>query len=87
MIIYLCKIKIEVYYSLFNLIMSEKKFNNADSFAMSFDEEWEKLECNDTNLKIKKTIEKLSDHPFVINNPQMAINVANFRIHLLKKLK
>ena len=67
--------------------MSEKKFNNADSFAMSFDDEWEKLECDDINLKIKKTIEKLSDHPFVINNPQMAINVAKFRIKLLKRFK
>tara|TARA_Y100001978_G_C23519681_1_gene349635 strand:+ start:15 stop:218 length:204 start_codon:yes stop_codon:yes gene_type:complete len=67
--------------------MSEKKFNNADSFAMSFDDEWEKLECNDTDLKITKTIEKLSDHPFVINNPKLALKVANFRIKLLKRLK
>ena len=67
--------------------MSEKKFNNADSFAMSFDDEWEKIECSDINLKIKKTIENLSDHPFVINNPEIALNVANFRINLLRKLK
>tara|TARA_B100001287_G_scaffold262691_1_gene252848 strand:+ start:508 stop:711 length:204 start_codon:yes stop_codon:yes gene_type:complete len=67
--------------------MSEKKFNNADSFAMSFDDEWEKIECSDINLKIKKTIENLSDHPFVINNPEIAKNVANFRINLLRKLK
>jgi len=67
--------------------MSEKKFNNADSFAMSFDDEWEKIECSDINLKIKKTIENLSDHPFVINNPEIALNVANFRINLLKRLK
>ena len=67
--------------------MSEKKFNNADSFAMSFDDEWENIECSDINLKIKKTIDNLSDHPFVINNPEMAKNVANFRINLLRKLK
>ena len=67
--------------------MSEKKFNNADSFAMSFDDEWAKFECSDINLKIQKTIEKLSDHPFVINNPEMAKNVANFRINLLKRPK
>ena len=67
--------------------MSEKKFNNADSFAMSFDDEWKKIECGDIDLKIKKTIENLSDHPFVINNPEIAINVANFRINLLRKLK
>ena len=35
--------------------MSEKKFNNADSFAMSFDDEWENIECSDINLKIKTT--------------------------------
>tara|TARA_Y100000589_G_C27071599_1_gene595624 strand:- start:598 stop:801 length:204 start_codon:yes stop_codon:yes gene_type:complete len=67
--------------------MSEKKFNNADSFAMSFDDEWEKIECNDIKLKIKKTIENLSDHPFVVNNPEMAENVAKFRINSLRKLK
>tara|TARA_Y100001978_G_scaffold155600_1_gene141088 strand:- start:333 stop:536 length:204 start_codon:yes stop_codon:yes gene_type:complete len=67
--------------------MSEKKFNNADSFAMSFDDEWKKIECSDIDLKIKKTIENLSDHPFVINNPEIAINVANFRINLLRKFK
>ena len=67
--------------------MSEKKFNNADSFAMYFDDEWEKLECSDINLKIKKTIENLSDHPFVISNPDMARKIADFRINSLKRFK
>jgi len=67
--------------------MSEKKFNNADSFAMYFDYEFEKMDCSDINLKIKKTIEKLSDHPFVENNPEMAEEVANFRINILKRFK
>ncbi len=67
--------------------MSEKKYNNADSFAMSFDEEWERIECSDKNLKIKKAIENLSDHPFVVSNPDMAKSVASFRINSLRKFK
>ena len=67
--------------------MSEKRFNNADSFAMSFDDEWEKIECEDINLKIKKTIENLSDHPFVISNPEIVINIANFRVNSLRRFK
>ncbi len=67
--------------------MSEKKYNNADSFAMSFDDEWGKIECNDIKFKIEKTIENLADHPFVISNPEMARNIANFRINSLKILK
>ena len=67
--------------------MSEKRFNNADSFAMSFDDEWEKIECEDINLKIKKIIENLSDHPFVISNPEIVINIANFRVNSLRRFK
>jgi len=67
--------------------MSEKRYNNADSFAMSFDDEWEKIECADTKFKIEKTIENLSDHPFVISNPEIAKSIANFRINSLKIVK
>ena len=65
--------------------MIEKVYNNADSFSMAFDEEWEKIKCEDKNKKIKKVIELLSDHPFVISNPEMAEKIANFRINLLGK--
>ena len=27
--------------------MKDKTYNNADSFAISFDEEWQKVDCND----------------------------------------
>tara|TARA_Y100000589_G_scaffold29449_1_gene24608 strand:- start:4128 stop:4325 length:198 start_codon:yes stop_codon:yes gene_type:complete len=64
----------------------DKTYNNADSFSMSFDEEWEKIECDDKSKKIKKVIEILSNHPFVISNPEMAEKIANFRIDLLGKL-
>ena len=33
--------------------MKDKTYNNADSFAISFDEEWEKVDCNDTAQKIE----------------------------------
>ena len=65
--------------------MKERTFNNADSFAISFDEEWQKFKCEDESLKIKKVIEILSDHPFVQSNPELALNVANFRIKSLGK--
>ena len=69
----------------FKLKMVDKLYNNADSFSMAFDEEWEKIKCEDKQKKIKKVIELLSDHPFVISNPEMAEKIANFRINLLGK--
>ena len=65
--------------------MKNKTYNNADSFAISFDEEWQKVDCNDTKQKIEIIIKNLSDHPFVISNPENARNIAKFRIYSLKK--
>ena len=67
--------------------MKEKTYNNADSFAMSFDEEWRRVNCNDKAQKIDKVIEILSDHPFVISNLDNARNIAKFRIYSLKKFQ
>tara|TARA_Y100000589_G_scaffold267623_1_gene259164 strand:- start:278 stop:481 length:204 start_codon:yes stop_codon:yes gene_type:complete len=67
--------------------MKERTFNNADSFAMSFDEEWQKFACDDESVKIKKVIELLSDHPFVQSNPDIAFNIANFRIKSLRRFR
>tara|TARA_Y100000589_G_scaffold1572_1_gene1443 strand:+ start:199 stop:402 length:204 start_codon:yes stop_codon:yes gene_type:complete len=67
--------------------MKERTFNNADSFSMSFDEEWQKFECDDESLKIKKVIELLSEHPFVQSNPDLALNIANFRIKSLGRFR
>ena len=67
--------------------MKDKTYNNADSFAISFDEEWRKVNCDDSNQKIDKVIEILSDHPFVISNPDNARNIAKFRIYSLKKFQ
>ena len=67
--------------------MKDKTYNNADSFAISFDEEWQKFNCNDMAEKIDKVIEILSDHPFVISNLDNARNIAKFRIFSLKKFQ
>tara|TARA_Y100000589_G_scaffold312675_1_gene333270 strand:+ start:129 stop:332 length:204 start_codon:yes stop_codon:yes gene_type:complete len=67
--------------------MKERTFNNADSFAISFDEEWKKFECDDESVKINKVIELLSDHPFVQSNPDTAMKIANFRIKSLRKFR
>ena len=67
--------------------MKDKSYNNADSFAMAFDEEWQEVRCNDINQKIDKIIENLSDHPFVISNLDNARNIAKFRIYSLKKFQ
>ena len=67
--------------------MKDRLYDNADSFAMSFDEEWENIDCEDLRLKIDKVFEILSDHPFVISNPLNARQMAEFRIFSLKRFK
>ena len=67
--------------------MKDKLYNNADSFAMSFDEEWQKIDCKDSRLKIDKVFELLSDHPFLVSNPKDARKMAEFRIFSLKKFQ
>ena len=65
--------------------MKDKLYDNADSFAMSFDEEWKKFDCEDLQLKIDKVIELLSEHPFLVSNPENARKMAEFRVFSLKK--
>ena len=67
--------------------MRDKLYDNADSFAMSFDEEWKNIDCVDLRLKIDKVIEVLSDHPFFLSNPDNARKMAEFRIFSLKKFQ
>ena len=67
--------------------MKDKTYDNADSFAMSFDEEWQKISCDDLKVKIEKVIVKLSNHPFVSSNPVNARKIAEFRIFSLKKFQ
>ena len=36
--------------------MKDKLYDNADSFAMSFDEEWQNIDCDDIRYKIDKAV-------------------------------
>ena len=67
--------------------MKDKLYDNADSFAISFDEEWNNVHCNDLRLKIDKVFEILSDHPFLISSQKNARKMAEFRIFSLKKFQ
>ena len=67
--------------------MKDRRYDNADSFAMSFDEEWENIDCEDLRSKIDKVLEILSDHPFLLSNPVNARKIAEFRIFSLKRFK
>ena len=67
--------------------MENNLYDNADSFAMSFDETWKNIDCDDLRLKIDKVFELLSDHPFLISNPKNARKMAEFRIFSLKKFQ
>ena len=67
--------------------MKDKLYDNADSFAMSFDEKWKNIDCEDLNLKITKVLELLNDHPFLISDPENARKMAEFRIFSLKKFQ
>jgi len=67
--------------------MEDKLYDNADSFAISFDEAWKNIDCDDLRLKIDKVLKILSDHPFLISNPENAKKMAEFRIFSLKKFQ
>ena len=67
--------------------MVDKLYDNADSFAMSFDEEWKRIDCDDLKLKIDKVFEHLSEHPFLVSNPENAKKMAEFRVFSLKKFQ
>ena len=63
-------------------------YNNADSFAIAFDDAWKSCDLknnNDINIdeKIKITFEKIKTHPFLVENPIQSKNLALFRIKLL----
>ena len=68
-------------------LMKDKLYDNADSFAIAFDEEWKNIDCEDLRLKIDKVFELLSDHPFLVSNPENARKMIEFRIFSLKKFQ
>lgn len=68
---------------------SNRLFNNADSFSQAFDEAWrqhEELDPHhglDPGAKVDLMLEHLADHPFLQNEPDLARQVAGFRLRLL----
>ena len=63
-------------------------YNNADSFAMIFDEAWKRNNFSNnkdltTEEKVNLIIEENQTHPFIKSSPSEAIRVANFRLRLL----
>ncbi len=67
----------------------DRMFNNADSFAQAFDEAWQRhdrrspghgLSADD---KLCLILAELAEHPFRQNEPDLAEQVARFRLRLL----
>jgi hypothetical protein len=68
---------------------SNQLFDNADSFGMVFDEAWKRHTTQNpghamaSTEKIGLILASCADHPFMVSNPAMARQVAEFRIRLL----
>ena len=67
---------------------TDRVFDNADSFAMVFDRTWKRLKSQASTGAasddfIDQVFAAMADHPFVISSPEMAKQVAAFRIRLL----
>ena len=64
-------------------------FDNADSFAMMFDDAWRQLLRQPDAAALtgderkQRALEACADHPFMMSSPAMASQVAEFRIRLL----
>jgi hypothetical protein len=66
---------------------SDRLFNNADSFAQAFDEAWSRHRRQhgdlDLDERTQAVLAEVGDHPFAQNQPELAQQVADFRIRLL----
>ncbi|MEC8688530.1 MAG: hypothetical protein VXX57_03495 [Cyanobacteriota bacterium] len=67
---------------------TDRVFDNADSFAMVFDRTWKQLRSKDNQIgqddHLEAVLSAMADHPFLISSPEMARQVAAFRIRLLE---
>ncbi|MAI96524.1 MAG: hypothetical protein CMN95_07395 [Synechococcus sp. MED650] len=67
---------------------TDRVFDNADSFAMVFDRTWKRLRAKDNQIgqddHLEAVLSAMADHPFLISSPEMARQVAAFRIRLLE---
>ncbi|KZR68278.1 hypothetical protein PMIT1313_01891 [Prochlorococcus marinus str. MIT 1313] len=68
---------------------SDRQFNNADNFAMIFDEAWKNYQSKEgktkpsQETKLNLVLDTIKDHPFLLRSPSIAKEVAQFRIRLL----
>ena len=68
---------------------NDRRFNNADSFAMAFDAAWKNYthgtenRLPDKDEKLKEILATIKDHPFLKESPTKAKEVAEFRMRLL----
>lgn len=66
---------------------SPQMFNNADSFAQAFDEAWKQLGATshelDREARLARVMALIADHPFLLSSPELADQVAQFRLRLL----
>lgn len=75
--------------SLSRLVIQNQVFNNADSYAQAFDEAWQEHQRRNpfhsmsVDDKVVWIQEQLHEHPFQLNQPQRAAEVAAFRVRLL----
>ena len=67
---------------------TDRLFNNADSFAMVFDQAWKTLIATkdapaSKDERMAQVMKSVEDHPFLVAQPEMAHQVAQFRLRLL----
>ncbi len=68
---------------------NDRYYNNADSFAMAFDETWKNhsaksvQEPSSKEQKLKFILSEIKDHPFMQDYPIKAKEIAEFRLRLL----
>ena len=68
---------------------TDRVFDNADSFAMVFDRIWKQLRTKSKedlsqDAHLETVLTAMADHPFLISSPEIARQVAAFRIRLLE---
>ncbi len=68
---------------------NENLYNNADSFAMAFDDAWNRNKSNtkdttkSTQEKLESALLEVKEHPFFLENPTKAKEIGEFRLRLL----
>jgi len=68
---------------------NESYYNNADSFAMAFDDAWKEFSARgmhsavNTEEKLRLILSEIENHPFLKNNSKQAEDIIRFRLRLL----